>query len=76
MLIRDISLNHWITSGLELLVNINQAEYLTDGNQGAGAVVAVHPATRMPFPEDEGLLARPNRLTTFELTQVRISFRL
>ena len=39
MLIRDISLTHWITSGLELLININQAEYLTDGNQGAGAVL-------------------------------------
>ena len=56
--------------GLELMLNINQDEYLETNNQGAGAVVVIHPAKRMPFPEDEGLLAKPHRMTSFELTQV------
>ena len=55
-----------------MMVNINQGEYLASGGQGAGVVVVVHSGTRMPFPEDEGLLARPNRLSAFEITRVRI----
>ena len=57
-------------TGLELMLNINQDEYLETNNQGAGAVVVIHPANRMPFPEDEGLLAKQNQMTSFDLTRV------
>ena len=53
------------------MLNINQDEYLETNNQGAGAVVVIHPANRMPFPEDEGLLAKQNLMTSFEFKKVR-----
>ena len=51
---------------------INQAEYLASGSQGAGVVMVVHPKERMPFPEDEGMLAKPGRLTAVEIKKVVI----
>ena len=57
-------------AGLQLLLNLNQDEYLSSNSHGAGVVIVVHPATRMPFPEDEGFFASPNTLTTIEIGQV------
>ena len=56
--------------GLELVLNIGQHEYIPNLIDGAGAVVVVHPSSLMPFPADQGVLARPGRLTSVGITQV------
>ena len=63
-------------TGLELMLYINQAEYLLMSDFGAGAIVVVHPADRMPFPEDEGNYALPGRTTSYEIREVDSMFYL
>ena len=65
-----MTMNALHAAGLQLLLNLNQDEYLSSNSHGAGVVIVVHPATRMPFPEDEGFFASPNTLTTIEIGQV------
>ena len=36
----------------------------------AGARVVLHPQERMPFPEDEGILAKPGLLTSVGVRKV------
>ena len=58
--------------GLELVINIEQEEYIPNLIDGAGAVVVVHTPQRMPFPEDEGVLAMPGQVTSVAITQVKV----
>ena len=58
--------------GLKLVVNIDQAEYTDQFGQEAGARVVLHPQDRMPFPEDEGILAKPGLLTSVGVRKVDI----
>ena len=44
-------------SGLQIVVNINQNDYIGELAEGAGVLVVVHPQENMPFPSDEGILA-------------------
>ena len=41
--------------GLQLILNVNQDEYMSEGDDAAGMRLVIHQAQRMPFPEDEGL---------------------
>ena len=46
--------------GLELTLNIQQADYLPLTTQ-AGALVVVHTQDEVPFPEDEGISVPPGQ---------------
>ena len=53
-----------------MVVNIGQDEYTDQFGEEAGARVVVHPQDRMPFPEDEGVLAKPGLLTSIGVKKV------
>ena len=53
-----------------MVLNINQDEYIEKFGQAAGVRVLVHSQAKMPFPEDEGLLARTGQLTSVSIVKV------
>ena len=53
-------------------MNVGQDEYIRSVGKQAGAVVVVHDQTRMPFPEDEGILAVPGHVTSVGIRKVCI----
>ena len=53
------------------MVNVGQAEYTDLLGESAGARVVVHSQNHMPFPEDEGFLAKPGILTSAALKMVK-----
>ena len=53
-----------------MIMNIEQDQYLGDMTDAAGIRLVVHPQTRMPFPEDEGISIGPGRLTSVGLKMV------
>ena len=57
--------------GLTIVLNIGQYEYIPDVGEAAGAVVVVHDSDDMPFPEDEGILALPGKLTSVGIKKVQ-----
>ena len=59
-----------VSTGLHLIVNVNQAEYLDTVSDTAGIRLVVHPRNRMPFPEDEGITVSPGRSTSIGIRQV------
>ena len=56
--------------GLKLVLNIGQEEYSDMMGEEAGARILVHPQNHMPFPEDEGIVARPLHLTSVGMRKV------
>ena len=67
MLAFDIMCNF---SCLKVIVNIGQDYYTDTLGESAGARVVVHPQNHMPFPEDEGFVAKPGKLTSAGITKV------
>ena len=63
--------NHCI-SGLKVMVNIGQDDYTDQFGEAAGARVLVKPHQHMPFPEDDGIMARPSQLTSVAIRKVGI----
>ena len=57
-------------TGLNMVLNINQDEYLPELTDAAGVRVLIHPQDRMPFPQDEGIVAAPGLLTSIGIRQV------
>ena len=57
--------------GLKVTVNVGQDEYTDLLGEEAGARVVVHPQNRIPFPEDEGFVAKPGKLTSVGLRKVK-----
>ena len=57
-----------------MVVNIGQDEYTDLLGEEAGARVVVHSQNRMPFPEDEGFVAKPGKLTSVGLRKVGTGF--
>jgi hypothetical protein len=69
---------HWFSqicfwSGLQLILNVNQDEYISEGDDAAGMRLVVHEPLRMPFPEDEGLAINPGQTTSIGMQRVCIS---
>ena len=62
----------YIHVGLKIVINIDQDEYTDKFGEEAGARVVLHAQDKMPFPEDEGILARPGLLTSVGLKRVRV----
>ncbi|XP_071964199.1 acid-sensing ion channel 2-like [Antedon mediterranea] len=60
------------SSGLRLVLFIEQDEYLYDVSSSAGVRVVVHDQNRMPFPEDEGYFVPPGYHTSIALRKVKI----
>ena len=50
-------------SGLKIVMDIGQYEYLPEVGEAAGTVVVVHGTDQMPFPEDEGVVLPPGKLS-------------
>ena len=57
-------------TGLSLVLNIQQSEYLSQVGSTAGVVVLPLTQNIMPFPEDHGLLVAPGLATSIGLTTV------
>ena len=57
-------------TGLSMTLNIGQYDFMPGISDIAGVVVVVHSQTRMPFPEDEGVLGHPGQLTSVGISQV------
>ena len=55
------------------MVNIDQAEYTDRFGEEAGVRVVLHPQDKMPFPEDDGVLARPGMLTSVGVRKVLLT---
>jgi len=62
-----------IVAGLEILVNIDQENYVKDAGETAGIRIVVHNGDRMPFPEDEGMTVSPGHSTSIGLQKVSIA---
>ena len=59
-----------IVPGLTLELFIEQDEYVPELTENAGVRVTIHPQDRMPFPEDDGLLASADFMTMIGVTMV------
>ena len=57
--------------GMEMIVNIDQPNYVKDAGETAGIRLVVHNGDRMPFPEDEGITVSPGHSTSLGLQKVR-----
>ena len=57
-------------AGLEMIVNIDQANYVKDAGETAGIRLVVHTGDRMPFPEDEGITVSPGHSSSIGLQKV------
>jgi len=62
---------HALNTGLEMIVNIDQANYVKDAGETAGIRLVVHTGDKMPFPEDEGMMVSPGHSTSIGLQKVR-----
>lgn len=52
------------------MLNIDQNNYISAGNEEAGALVVVHHQTAMPYPEDNAIVIRPGMLTSIHVSRV------
>jgi hypothetical protein len=59
-------------AALKVTINIDQDEYITTGNEAAGARVVIHDQADMPFPEDVGILAKAGMLTSVHVSRASI----
>lgn len=57
-------------SGLQLVIDIHQEEYMLNRGDVAGIKVVVHDQHTMPFPVDEGVTITPGRATTVAVSKV------
>jgi hypothetical protein len=57
-------------TGLELLLNIAQDDYVPDVGVVAGVRVSIHEQNEMPFPDELGFTAMPGYATVASVTQV------
>ena len=62
--------NSFPVEGLKVVLNIDQEEYVMQLGKEAGARAVVHSQDKMPFPEDEGILAKPGYMTSIGISQV------
>ncbi len=60
-------------AALKVILNIDQSEYLSAGNEAAGARIVVHSQDAMPYPEDAGIVAQPGMLTSLHVSRVSYS---
>ena len=49
-----------VLAGLQLVLNIHQAEYVKDYGDVVGAKLVIQHQNTMPFPEDDGITVRPD----------------
>lgn len=66
-------INYNVTAGLQLVLNIHQAEYVKDYGDVAGAKVVIQHQNTMPFPEDDGITVRPHHASSVGVRKVVIA---
>jgi len=60
----------FVDTGLSLIANVQQHQYVTQVGTTAGLIVLIQPQHLMPFPEDRGKLVSPGYQTEIAFTQV------
>ncbi|ESO07064.1 hypothetical protein HELRODRAFT_184156 [Helobdella robusta] len=60
-------------NGLEMVVNIDQMDYVKQAGSLAGIRVVILDQNQMPFPEDEGVSVGPGQLTYISLQRHEIN---
>ena len=66
----------FFNTGLQLIFNIDQDDYVGDLAEAAGVRVVVHPQEFMPFPEDEGISIGPGFMTSVGIKLVSACIKL
>ena len=59
--------------GLQLILNANQDDYLSELGQTAGIRIVIHEQNKMPFPDENGITAIPGSMTILAIKQVRMN---
>ena len=59
-------------TGLHVVLNIHQDQYIKSVGQAAGLRVLVTSQNTMPFPEEEGLHIQPGYVTSLGVRQVKM----
>lgn len=59
-----------VHTALSVILNIDQNNYISAGNEEAGALVVVHNQVAMPYPEDNAIVIRPGMLTSIHVSRV------
>ena len=57
-------------TGLQVVLNIDQEEYVMQMGEEAGVRAVIHHQDKMPFPEDEGIMAKPGFMTAITISLV------
>ena len=57
-------------TGLTMMLNVQQYEYVTQAGDTAGIVIGILPQYQMPFPEDDGIMISPGLATSIGIVQV------
>ena len=52
------------------MLNLDQKDYLSEGDGSAGARLVILPQGHMPFPEDVGITLHPGSVTYAGIKQV------
>jgi hypothetical protein len=58
--------------GLEINLNIGQADFMTAAGSVAGVIVLMHGRNEMPFPEDYGIMLTPGVFNVISLRLMQI----
>ena len=61
------------TKGLQLILNVQQEEYMPGASEIAGVIVVIQDQNTMPFPEDDGITVGPGHSTSIDIRKVRFS---
>ncbi|ESN96405.1 hypothetical protein HELRODRAFT_189228 [Helobdella robusta] len=67
-----MSLNTGRRHGLQMVLNINQPEYVSNTYEVSGIRLVVHQHKTIPFPEDEGLAINAGQVTSLGLKQINL----
>ncbi len=59
-----------VCAGLQVMMNIDQDEYVPWGNEAAGVRIVVHDQSNMPYPDDLGILGKTGMLTSIHISRV------
>ena len=62
-------------TGLKLVLNSGQDEYVEALSAEAGARVVINSQNQMPFPEDQGFFVKPGYSTSIGMKKVKISLK-
>ena len=60
-----------LCSGLQLILNTDQNDYLSEFGETAGMRIVIHEQNKMPFPDENGITVIPGSMTILAMKQVK-----